>query len=177
MEPKIITVALMFLLGSGSSALAADESSMRLKFFGRPTFESLYGKTFRCPGPPMTAAEIQQRLKTEKLELAKERERQHEQNTLKYWFAANYRPLSEQDKSLFEHEAVSCRVTFDEGSDIGTVRLSQCGSDAANKAALEIIQRLVPFTTPPNDMPYRRGLLIRFSQSKMTVQLGPRPFA
>lgn len=66
-------------------------------------------------------------------------------------------------------------VTFKGKSDVGFLRLSRGGSEAANKEALKIILGMSPFTEPPDDVVYRRGLFFRFTSRRVEIGLAPCP--
>lgn len=96
--------------------------------------------------------------------------------SLDYWCECNSQGISPKHKALFKNEPVSFTVTFDGKSDFGTLHPTSCVSSEASRVAQEILQKYFPITTPPNDLPYRRGLLIRLSSSLLSVKLAPEKF-
>ena len=139
---------------------AADENPIRLKVLGR---QSLVG-TQLCTGLGSNAEAMK---KYSKL--------QEKRNSLSYWLSGKT-AVNPKFHKLFKNDPVSYIVTFDGKSDTGTLRLAQHASPEAQCAALLSLRRILPLSSPPNDLPYQRGLLIRFDSTGMTIHLAPRPF-
>lgn len=79
-------------------------------------------------------------------------------------------------RQVFKDHPVSYIVSFEGKSDTGLLRPTAHFSAEAENAVMEILKKELPFTTPPTDLPYRRGLLIRFTSTEMTVALASRKF-
>ncbi|OPZ90419.1 MAG: hypothetical protein BWY75_00735 [bacterium ADurb.Bin425] len=110
-------------------------------------------------------------------ESIKKLEKQQErQRTLSYWCKQNRRAINPKYRQLFKDHPVSYTISFEGKSDTGLLRPTAHFSEKAENAAMEILKKELPFTTPPTDLPYRRGVLIRFTSKGMTIALAPRKF-
>ncbi len=148
-----------FLLAA-NAPVNAESEPISLKIFGRPGL----GSTGLC-----TMGWSAESIK--KLEKQQERQR-----TLSYWCKQNRRAINPKYRQLFKDHPVSYTISFEGKSDTGLLRPTAHFSEKAENAAMEILKKELPFTTPPTDLPYRRGVLIRFTSKGMTIALAPRKF-
>ena len=155
----IRVLSVVFLLVT-SAPVHGESEPISLKIFGRP----MLGSTGLCT-MGWSAESI------------KKLEKQHEnQKTLSYWCKHSRTAISPKYSRLFKDHPVSYTVSFQGKSDTGVLQPMAHFSTEAEIAAMKILSKALPLTTPPTDLPYRRGLLIRFSSSGMTVALASRKF-
>ncbi len=99
------------------------------------------------------------------------------EKTMKYWLSSNTRLIDRRFSKPFDNEYVIYRVTFANKDDPGQLELLKPGSAAANQAAAQLLQQYSPLlTNPPNELPFKKGLLIKFTKRKMTVKLASARF-
>jgi hypothetical protein len=89
------------------------------------------------------------------------------EETLAFWCKKNDFGIPPRFRQLFNDEPVSYIVTFENNGDIATLHPTGKFSDKANEAVLEIFKKGPLFSRPPTDLPYHRGLLIRFGSGLM----------
>lgn len=154
------SVLIGVLLLAASAPVHAETEPISLKIFGRP----MLGSTGLC-----TMGWSAESIK--KLEKQQER-----QKTLSYWCKQNRRTIMPKFRQVFKDHPVSYTVSFEGKSDTGLLRPTAHFSVEAENAAMEILKKELPFTTPPTHLPYSRGLLIRFTSTEMTVALASRKF-
>jgi hypothetical protein len=94
-------------------------------------------------------------------------------STLSSWCKRNSWPISEKYHKLFKSHPVSYIATFDEGKETGVLHPTSRILPEANKAALAVLKAHTPFSYPPSELPFRKGLLIRLSSSGLTLGLAP----
>ncbi len=153
-------VLIVVSLLAASAPVYAESEPISLKIFGRP----MLGSTGMCT-MGWSAESI------------KKLEKQQEfQKTLSYWCKQNRRAIMPKFRRVFKDHPVSYKVSFEGKSDTGLLRPTAHFSIEAENAAMEILKKELPFTTPPTDLPYSRGLLIRFTSTEMTVALASRKF-
>lgn len=156
-----IEILLLCCSISTSPVFAEEGKPITLKVFAPP----LIG-TASCNGMHSPRGSDEMREARRKLERQKV--------TIKAWLDRSNRPLNRKDQRFFEKKDVSYLITFPGKSDIGIARLLQGSSSEANDKAADLLRKLTPLETPPNDFPYARGLLIKFRGSKMWVHLAPK---
>lgn len=137
------------------SPVYAESEIFSLKTFGRPTL----GSTGFCT------------LGRSAKSIKKFDQQQRSRRTINFWCKQNEAAIGQKYRQLFKDHPVSYIVSFKGKSDIGVFRPTAKFSKEAEVAALELLKKELPFTTPPTDLPYLRGILIRFSSSRMTVAL------
>lgn len=166
---RLRTIAAMFFLSrvligvlllAANTPVYAESEPISLKIFGR----QMIGSTGVCV-LGWSAESIK------KLEKQQERQR-----TLGFWCKQNRRTIMPKFRQFFKDHPVSYTVSFEGKSDTGLLRPTAHFSVEAENAAMEILKKELPFTTPPTDLPYSRGLLIRFTSTEMTVALASRKF-
>lgn len=106
-------------------------------------------------------------------QLTKIEKMENTERTLIYWLKDQNKRASQYHDPIFNNGVVSYVVSFDGRDDVGNLRLSHGGSKAANERALKMLQRITPLPEPPDDAPYRRGLLFRFTSRKVEIELAP----
>ncbi len=151
---------LIFSMALASAPANGEQEPACLKIFGRPTVEGNGTCTMGCS-----------------VESIKKLERQQaSRRTITYWCKQNITAISPKYRPRLRDHPVSYIGTFQGKSENGTLHPTARFPEDARNAALEILSKTPPLTTPPTDEPYRRGLLIRFTSLKMTVALAPKKF-
>jgi hypothetical protein len=142
-----------------TSTMAADQDSMYMKVFGAPVLGVMISQHFSTME-----------------QLKKFNREQTRKQTLSYWLGGG-KPFGPSGSDVFKDGAVSFKITFADHSDFGTAKMVQRSSNAANKEALRRLRRMLPLSTPPSNLPYQRGLIIRFSRIGCTIHLASKPLS
>jgi hypothetical protein len=155
---KLLAYLLPLSLGVSILSPGAAEAPIRLKVFGRPRL----GDTQICVMGWSADA------------IKKLKDQQERTKTVSFWCKENSIPLGAKYRRVFKNNPVSYKVTFDGKSDMGTLHLMSPATEQAENMALEIFREAPLLTTPETDLPYRSGILIKFTSLGVRVTLASK---
>jgi TonB family protein len=101
-------------------------------------------------------------------------------NKLEPWFKEIQQRIRQQPsfqflvQSIGCNKYVTCKFELQQNGDIRDLKLVEIsGSDVADQAILDLVRKTAPFKRPPNELPYKRGMVISFSSPSSQTAENP----